>query len=153
MVAASLYIGFLAEHSHRTSIRVVPFMIQALATCFFILGREPLFLWLGVALYGLGISSIHVTQEVVWANYFGRLSLGLVRSLGYFISFGFGAAGPVAMNAVFDIFGTYQPAFLVIIGLFCGAALLMGIAQPAKAQRYATAYDTIQSSSENECLK
>ncbi|MBW1804276.1 MAG: MFS transporter [Deltaproteobacteria bacterium] len=143
MVVAVSFIGFLAEHSNRTAIRVVPFLIQALGTFFFIMGREPLFLWLGVALYGLGISSIHVTQEVVWANYFGRLSLGLVRSLGYFISFGFGAAGPVAMNAVFDIFGSYQPAFLVIIGLFCGAALLMGIALPAKASRYATASDII----------
>jgi predicted MFS family arabinose efflux permease len=139
MVTAVFFIGFLAEHSHITMIRVVPFMVQALGTCFFILGREPIFLWLGVALYGISISSIHVIQEVIWANYFGRLSLGLVRSLGYFISFGFGAAGPVAMNAVFDIFGTYQPAFLVIIGLFCGAALLMSIAQHAKARRYATA--------------
>jgi cyanate permease len=118
-------------------------MIQALGAFFFFLAREPIFLWLGIALYGLGTSGAHVIQEVIWANYFGRLSLGLVRSLGYLISFGFGAVGPVVMNVVFDILGSYRPAFLVIVGLFSGTALLMAIVQPVEAQRYATANDMI----------
>ncbi|MEE9609602.1 MAG: MFS transporter, partial [Desulfatiglandales bacterium] len=139
MATTVLMMGFLAERAHSATIRVVPFVIQALGAFFFLFGQEPIFLWLGVAFYAFGTSGVHVTQEVVWANYFGRLNLGRVRSLGYFISFGFGAAGPVAMNALFDIFGSYNLAFLIIIGLLCGAALLMGIAKPAKAKRRATA--------------
>ena len=105
------------------------------------MAKEPVFLWLGVAVYGLGFSGVLVTQEVVWANYYGRLSLGLVRSLGYLITFGISATGPVIMNIVFDILGSYRPAFMVIIGIFSLAALLMGIAKPATAKRYATAAD------------
>ena len=139
MATTDMMMGFLAERAHSATIRVVPFVIQALGAFFFLFGQEPVFLWLGVAFYAFGTSGVHVTQEVVWANYFGRLNLGRIRSLGYFISFGFGAAGPVAMNAVFDIFGSYNLAFSIIIGLLFGAALLMGIAKPAKAKRRATA--------------
>jgi MFS family permease len=141
MATSVLIMGYLAERAHRGPIRSVPFMIQALGAFFFFLAREPIFLWMGVALYGLGTSGAHVIQEVIWANYFGRLSLGLVRSLGYLISFGFGASGPVIMNVVFDILGSYRPAFLVIVGLFSGTALLMALVQPVQARRYATASD------------
>lgn len=141
MATSVLIMGFLAERARSGAIRSVPFMIQALGAFFFYLAREPIFLWMGVALYGLGTSGAHVIQEVIWANYFGRLSLGLVRSLGYLVSFGFGAAGPVVMNVVFDILGSYRPSFLVIIGLFSGTALLIGFVQPVQARRYATAND------------
>ena len=130
---------FLAEYAQKPIIRVIPFLVQALGALFFLLAKDPVFLWLAVTVYGLGFSGVLVTQEVVWANFFGRLSLGLVRSLGYLAAFGFGAVGPIAMNAVFDIMGSYRPAFMVIIFLFIFAAILMAIARPAKAKRYATA--------------
>ena len=100
---------------------------------------QPVFLWLAVALYGLGLSGVMIIQEVIWANYFGRLSLGMVRSLAFLVSFGFGASGPIAMNAVFDVLGSYRPAFIAIIGFFALSAFVMGIARPPKAHRYATA--------------
>ncbi len=131
--------GFLAEHSHRISVRVAPFVCQAIGVLFLLLAEQPVFLWLAVAAYGLGMSGVGVIVEVVWANYFGRLSLGLVRSLAYLIALGFGAAGPIAMNVVFDMLGSYRPAFMVIVGLFVLAAVLMGLARRPKASRYATA--------------
>ncbi len=131
-------VGFLAEHAHRVGVRVVPFVIQGIAVFFFISAGQPVFLWLAVALYGFGMSGVHILQEVLWANYFGRLSLGLVRSLGYFVAFGFGASGPIAMNLVFDILGSYQPAFIVVVGLFAIAAFLMVVVRPPKAHRFAT---------------
>ncbi len=133
------FMGFLAEHAHRRSVRVVPFLIQGAAVFFLIFAGQPFFLWLAIALYGLGISGVIIVQEVLWANYFGRLSLGLVRSLAYLIGFGFGAFGPIVINLVFDILGSYRPAFIVIVGSFAIAGFLMGVAQPPKAQRYATA--------------
>lgn len=134
MVTAGLLMGFLVERSDRAAIRVLPFIVQAFGVSLILLGGRSIFLWLGVAVYAFGASGVYVTQEVLWANYFGRLSLGLVRSLGYSVSFGFGAAGPVAMNAVFDVFGSYRLAFLVVIGLFSTAAFLMGTARPVKSQ-------------------
>lgn len=138
MAVAVVVMGFLAEYAQKPIVRVIPFLVQALGAFLFLLAEDPVFLWLAVTVYGLGFSGVLVTQEVVWANYFGRLSLGLVRSLGYLAAFGFGAIGPIAMNAVFDITGSYRPAFTVIIFLFIAAAILMAIARPAEPKRYAT---------------
>ncbi len=140
MAAASLpFMGFLAEHANRISVRVMPFVIQGTAVFLLLSAEKPAFLWVAVALYGFGISGITIIQEVIWANYFGRLSLGMVRSLAFLTAFSLGAAGPIAMNVVFDIMGSYHPAFIVIIGLFVVSAFIMGVVRPPKAPRYATA--------------
>ncbi len=138
---ALAFMGFLAEHAHRVIVRVAPFLLQGTGAFLFLLAGQPAFLWLAVAVYGLGFSGVSLVQEVIWANYFGRLSLGLVRSLGYLAAFGFGAAGPIAMNAVFDVLGSYRPAFMVAIGMFAVSTFLVGIVRPPKARRYATAAD------------
>jgi len=131
--------GFLAERSQRLPVRLAPFLVQGTGVFFFLLADEPVFLWLAISLYGVGFSGVAVIQGVIWANYFGRFSLGMVRSLAFMVAFGFGAVGPVAMNAVFDVVGSYRPAFMVIAGLFVVAALLMAAARPPIPQRYATA--------------
>ena len=59
--------------------------------------------------------------------------------LAFLAAFGLGAAGPIAMNVVFDILGSYHPAFMVIIGLFIMTAFIMGVVRPPRVPRYATA--------------
>ncbi|MFC1535113.1 MFS transporter [Thermodesulfobacteriota bacterium] len=142
---ALLFMGFIAEHTNRVAVRIIPFVIQGVGVFFFLLAGRPVFLWLAVALYGFGFSGIIVNQEVIWANYFGRLSLGMVRSLAFLVALGFGASGPIAMNFVFDILNSYRPALMVFIGLFAIAAFLMGLTRPPKAYRY-TAADGMVSS-------
>ncbi|MFC1967883.1 MFS transporter [Chloroflexota bacterium] len=131
--------GLLAEHAHRGIVRVIPFIVQSMSAFAFILADEPIFLWLAMALYGLGFSGVAVVQEVVWANYFGRLNLGLVRSSAYLIVLSFGAAGPIIINAVFDTLGSYKPAFVYISASFILTAFVVGLTRPPKAHRYGTA--------------
>ena len=137
IMATSLpFIGFMIEHSHKVVIRIIPFVIQGVAAILFLVAEQPIFLWIAVAVYGIGMSGIGVMQGTIWADYFGRFSLGLVRSIAFFMAFGFGAVGPLAMNVVFDMLGSYKPAFMVISGLFGISALLMMTARPPKAHRY-----------------
>lgn len=137
--SALLFVGFLAERAESVIIRVIPFVFQGVSVFLLLYAGQPVFLWVAIALYGLGVSSIMVIQEVLWANNFGRLSLGLVRSLAFLAAFGFGASGPVAINAVFDILDSYHPAFYVIIGLSAVAAFMMAIVKPPKPKRMVTA--------------
>jgi MFS family permease len=139
IMAGSLpFMGLLIEHSHKLAIRVIPFAIQGLAAVLFLMAERPASLWTALAVYGIGMSGVGVMQGVIWANYFGRFSLGLVRSMAYFVAFGLGAIGPLAMNAVFDILGSYKPAFVVIAALFGLSALLMAAVRPPRARRYTT---------------
>ena len=124
MAATLPLVGLLAEHAHHVAVRIFPFVCQGLGALLFLLGGESAFLWAAVVIYGIGITSLGVTQEVLWANSFGRLSLGTVRSTGFVITFGFGAAGPMVMNAIFDLSGSYQPAFALFIVLFAIAAVM-----------------------------
>ena len=140
IMAGSLpFMGLLIEHSHKLAIRVIPFAMQGLAAVLFLTAERPPSLWTALALYSIGMSGVGVMEGVVWANYFGRFSLGLVRSMAFFVVFGLGAIGPLAMNAVFDILGSYKPAFVVIAALFGMSALLMAAVRPPTARRYTMA--------------
>ncbi|MFC1886364.1 MFS transporter [Thermodesulfobacteriota bacterium] len=132
MIPSGLIMGFFAEGKKNVSMRTIPFLILALAAILFCFAKAPLFLWLAIATYALGSTGVHITQEVLWANYFGRLSLGRVRSLGYFISFGCGSVGPIVMNLIFDWLGSYRPAFLIIACMFLLGTFLIGLARPVK---------------------
>lgn len=125
-------VGLLAEHADRPSVRIFPFACQGVGAALFLFGSEPVFLWAAVMIYGVGITSLGVTQEVLWANSFGRLSLGTVRSTGFVITFGFGAAGPILMNLIFDVLGSYRPAFVLFVVLFTIAAVMAVFIRPPR---------------------
>ncbi len=140
MAILSPFAGFVAEHADRAVVRAVPFLMQCIAASLFLLAKSPLFLWLAVVVYGTAGASSGITQAVIWADYFGRPSLGTVRSLGYLFILGFGAAGPVAMNAVYDLTGSYHPAFISIIVLFLIASFLIWVVRPPKPKSDTLAY-------------
>ncbi|MBI2863348.1 MAG: MFS transporter [Chloroflexi bacterium] len=81
---------------------------------FVVLTRWPSFwlVYLCAALGGLAVGGTTTTQEVFWANYFGRLSLGTVRSIALPFSLGFSALSPVIAGWTYDTFHSYQYAFV-----------------------------------------
>ena len=137
MLVASPPWGFLTERADSPIIRSVPFVIQGVSCIFFLLASQASFLWLAVTVYGVGFAGTVLVQEVVWANYFGRLTLGTVRSTAYPIFIVFSAGGPVFINAIFDITGSYRLAFIISTGLYAVSAILMWICWPPRPQRFA----------------
>ncbi|MBI2865094.1 MAG: MFS transporter [Chloroflexi bacterium] len=67
--------------------------------------------YLSSILGGLSLGGMTTTQEVFWANYFGRLSLGAVRSVAIPFSLTFNALSPVIAGWSYDTFHSYQQAF------------------------------------------
>jgi sugar phosphate permease len=135
---AAVLMGFLAEYADRVSVRIVPFILQGLGAFFFMYAKNPYFLWLALVLFSIGQPGVQILQEVVFANFFGRRSLGVVLSLGYFVIFASGALGPVAMSLARDITGSYQSSFVVLVGLFALATVMLGMARPPKPKAYVT---------------
>ena len=58
------------------------FCVQALGLALAIATSEIWILYAGFLLYGAGLGGGWVLQELIWANYYGRLSLGTVRGAG-----------------------------------------------------------------------
>ena len=131
--------GILSERVHLPQVRISPFFIQMLASAFLSMADRSVMLWLGVVCYGAGFSGMMIVQEVIWANYYGRLTLGTVRSTSLPLQVLIAGAGPVLINVVFDIVGSYRPAYTAFIGLYLLAALLVWFARPPQAKRFAQA--------------
>ena len=132
-------VGLVAERSNMGPVRALPFILQTIGCVLFLFADEVWFLFPALIVYGMGITSLGVTQEVLWANSFGRLSLGSIRSMGFVITFGFGATGPIVMNLIYDQLGSYRPAFLIFIAFFAVSAVLILFLRPPNPPRYARA--------------
>lgn len=136
--STSLIWGFVGERAYTLIFRIAPFLIQMVAAFLFLFADHLAFLWLAIVVYSLGIAGAGLIQEVIWANYFGRMSLGLVRSMGFPLQVVFSAAGPIFMNVIFDVTGSYRLAYLIFIGLFVIATIVLIACRAPKAKRYAT---------------
>ena len=93
-------------------------------------------LWYGV-FFGVMVTQL----QVVYAEYFGRLQLGLIRGSFQPVALGFNAAGPLVLGIWFDRAGGYEGPFTLIIVFFLAAALALTAARyptpPAEAARTA----------------
>jgi sugar phosphate permease len=88
------------------------------------LGTATIFLL--AALHGLFHGGRNPMIPVIWANFFGRRSLGSIYSLGNPFYFTANAIGPVFAGLFFDLFGSYAFPFyfFVIIFLISGVITL-----------------------------
>ena len=79
----------------------------------------------GVPVIADGIGGVVTVQEVVWADFFGRLSLGTVRSLAQPFTIVSSAGGPVFAGFAYDHFGSYTTAFHLFIATYLLAAMMI----------------------------
>jgi hypothetical protein len=61
----------------------------------------------------------------VWADYFGRLTLASVRSIGRTFTIVFSAGGPVLAGLAYDLRDSYDSAFLVFIVAYVVATVMV----------------------------
>lgn len=93
---------------------------------------------LGYLLWGTGVGALFPTQEVIWAQYFGRRYLGEVRSVVLPVSLGMGAAGPLLTALYFDTVGDYNGVFLAVgVNWLLAAVLILAVRRPGPPPRAA----------------
>ena len=76
-------------------------------------------------IFGMGIGGMMFLNNFIWADYFGRGSVGGIRGLANPINLVVGGIGAPAAGYVRDWTGSYDPAWWVGVGLMSGAALLI----------------------------
>ena len=82
------------------------------------------------AVYGMSIAGHAVSHSIIFANYFGRDYAGTIRGVVTPVTAGAGAIGPLLVSIGFDITGSYQMPFTVMIGLFWVGLVIMLLAKP-----------------------
>jgi len=133
-LASPLAWGFLTERIDARYAAMLRFVVQALGLGLAVLMSGQLFwLYVGFFLYGIGLGGNMVLPDILWANYFGRLSLGQIRGMGILISQILAAIGPPFFGFLFDITGGYGLSFAIFgIVLMISAILSLLLRQPVK---------------------
>ena len=128
--------GFFAEHVDVRIAAMLRFVIQGIGLGLAMLTPSLFGLYGGFFLYGIGLGGNMVLPEVLWANYFGRRSLGKVRGLGLLISQVMAAAGPPFFGFLFDITNGYGLSFAIFgCALITSAFLSLMLKPPTKVGR------------------
>ncbi len=132
-LASPLLWGLLAERIDIRKAAMIRFLLQAAGLLITVTTRELAGLYGGFFLYGLGLGGNMVLSDLIWADYFGPLSLGAVRGLGLLLTNLLAAAGPPFFGFLFDMTGSYFLSFnLFALVLGISAVLSLALHPPVK---------------------
>ena len=134
-LGSTLIWGFLSERMEIRHASMLMFLIQAAGLGIAIATSEVTLLYAGFFLYGIGLGGGWVLQEIIWATYFGRLSLGTVRGLGILVTHAFGAAGAPFFGFVHDATGSYSSSFVAFVVALAFSAMLSLVARAPRKVR------------------
>jgi len=129
-LASPLAWGFLAERIDVRYAAMLRFVIQAVGLGLAIATGNLFCLYAGFFLYGIGLGGNMVLPDILWANYYGRRSLGRIRGMGLFISHMLAAAGPPFFGFLFDITGGYGLSIAIFGAILILSALLSLMLRP-----------------------
>lgn len=133
-LGSTLIWGLISERIDIRHSSMVMFLVQAAGLVLVIGFGQLLEVYTGFFLYGIGLGGSFVLQELIWATYFGRLSLGTVRGLGILVTYAFGAAGAPFFGFVHDVTGSYQSSFIAFaVALVLAALLSLTVRAPQKS--------------------
>ncbi len=122
--------GVLAERANIARLIMAKFIIQALGILLALSDPGLLSLYAGFFLYGIGMGGTSILAEMIWANYFGRVSLGKIRGMGSLITSAFSAGGPPFFGLLFDATQSYFLSFSIFIALLFASAVLSFFLHP-----------------------
>jgi MFS transporter, OFA family, oxalate/formate antiporter len=132
-LASPLAWGLLADRIEARIAATLRFVVQGVGLGLAILTGNLFCLYAGFLLYGIGLGGNMVLPDILWANYFGRRSLGKIRGMGLLISQVLAAAGPPFFGFLFDITGGYGLSFAIFgAALVTSAFLSLMLRPPAK---------------------
>lgn len=127
-LASPLGWGILADRIGAKLAAMLRFVIQGVGLGLAILTANWFCLYAGFFIYGIGLGGNMVIPDTLWANYFGRRSLGKIRGVGLLISHFVSAIGPPFFGFLFDRTGGYGLSFAIfgcVLAISAGLSLML----------------------------
>jgi MFS family permease len=135
-LGSTLVWGVLADKFDLRKVSCIQFLIQGVGLVTVIASIDIRFVYLGFFLYGTGLAGSFVLREVIWANFFGRASLGKVRGLSLLFYNILAASGAPFFGFLHDRMGSYNISFTIFsCALFTSAFLILFAKPPIKRER------------------
>lgn len=136
-LASPIAWGILAERIETRFAAMLRFVVQGVGLGLAVMTDNLFCLYAGFFLYGIGLGGNMVLPDILWANYFGRRSLGKVRGLGLLISQTVAAFGPPFFGFLFDLTGAYDLSFVLFGAALITSAFLSLMLRPPVKQKLA----------------
>ena len=131
-LASPLGWGLLAEKIGARYAATLRFVIQGIGLAVAVLNGNLVGLYCGFFLYGIGLGGNMVLPDILWADYFGRRSLGRIRGMGLLISQFLAAIGPPFFGFLFDLTGSYNVSFAIFGAVLVTSAMLSLMLKPPR---------------------
>jgi MFS family permease len=96
---------------------ITSFVLMTLALLWLLIAKEAWMLYLFSILFGFAYGAVSTLESPMIAELFGLGSHGLIFGVIFFSDSVGGAIGVVLAGRIFDIIGSYQPAFLTCVAL------------------------------------
>ena len=129
-LVGALLSGFLSERFGSRLLYGLSAAVLAGNMLFLLAVNTPQLAYLYATLFGLAIGSGLTVGPVIFADFYGRESLGSIRGIAEpFVSLG-QAAGVLFAGIVFDLTGSYTVAIVIFAGSAAVAALLIALSRP-----------------------
>jgi len=122
--------GLCAERLNIGRVIMAKFIIQGAGISLALSDPGLVSLYGGFFLYGIGMGGTSILAELIWANYFGRISLGKIRGMGSLVTHAFSAGGAPFFGFLFDATQSYLLSFSIFIGLLIVSAVLSLFLRP-----------------------
>ena len=120
---------------NRVSVRVIGtagFVLLSIGTGLTIFVDDLPTLLLAMTIWGFGIGGMLYVSNLVWAEYFGRENVGVIRGFVTPITLLLGATGAPVAGMIYDSIGSYSPVWWGSAALMLIAAGLMFTSHPPK---------------------
>ena len=128
--------GLVAERIDPRIAAMLRFVVQGIGLALAISTSSLICLYAGFFLYGIGLGGNMVLPDLLWANYFGRRSLGKIRGMGLFLSHMLAALGPPFFGFLFDITGGYGLSFTIFGAALATSAVLSLMLRPPRRTQW-----------------
>ena len=129
---ATIMTGFLVERIAPQFVLASAYLVSAAALTIFLFADTAQVAILFGVVYGLATGVQITNNQVIWADFFGRTSIGSIRGLISPIQMFTNALGPFGAAVWFDISGSYRGFFTVgIVLLIAASGLAASARKPA----------------------
>ena len=132
--AGRIVIGSAGDRIGNKQCLIISFILLAVALLWLMVAKELWMLCLFAVIFGFGYGGLAALMSPVPAELFGLRSLGtIVGAVMCSFTIG-GAVGPVLAGRIFDVTGSYTPAFWACIALGIAGIILSALLRPTSSK-------------------
>lgn len=133
-IIGRLGMGFISDRLGNKVAFIIALSLLVIALVWLQFAREVWMLYLFAAIYGIAHGAFFTLFSPMVAELFGIRSLGTILGVVFAVGIGGTAISPLLAGYIFDITGSYQIIFLILLALSIIAIILILFLRPVQSE-------------------